>query len=294
MFFFNRKKNKKAEERNYEVEENLNVGESHKRVEVIHEPNTNIDSTKEKSLIGYILFKDRAFELTTIAEVMRLIADLNVNIDEDDTQSFRIETLEGTFICTHHEGCFPENKIDAALKVNSLEKDILVDIKSHQSYISITRVDRPFNDRLKACVIFNKIASVLLMQSNAAGIYLEQLNYLISPLRYARYFGQIVQAESRGELFFPIPLWIKIIMIREDSGIKAKTKGLSDFGLCELGLYETRQKPEEIFKVLMQLCDMYLIGQCNFQDGDTIDLMVGKESMFQLQEDILYLVEKEA
>lgn len=290
MFFFNRKKNKQVDE----VEENKSeekVEEIEQEVEKVEEKEET--SIKEKALGGIALFKDKLFDIEVIRNNIKRMAGLDIEIMENtENPSFMVRSEEGTFICTHIPTAMPHGEVLADLKFNAVEPQTVQDIQSHQAFIAIGREDGPFKDRVKACLMFTKIASALMIQPNAAAMYLSDMRYILSPQRYYAFMGQILETEREGEFFFPYPLWIKTNLFRSEKGIKAVTNGLSEFGLYELGFEETKRSPEEIFKVIMGLCEMYLVEKCQFQDGDTMKLDQNTKATFKLEGQTLFIIEE--
>lgn len=289
MFFFNRKKNKQVDE----VEEN----KSEEQVEEIEQEAAKEEKeeagTLEKALGGIALFKDTLFDFEVIRNNIKRMAGVDIEIMENtENPSFMVKTEEGTFICTHIPTPMPHGEVFADLKFNSVEPQTVQDIQNHQAFIAIGRADEPFKDRVKACLMFTKIASALMIQPNAAAMYLSDLRYILSPQRYYAFMGQILEKEREGECFFPYPLWIKTNLFRTEKGIKAVTNGLGEFGLYELGFEETKRSPEEIFNVIMGLCDMYLGEKCQFQDGDTMKLDQNTKATFKLEGQTLMIIEE--
>lgn len=287
MFFFKHKKDKEHKQKAGE-KSTSNLIEKVKKQTVIE--------TKKKTeyeMSGMALFKDKCFDIAVIEESMKKMANLEIEVQQDaENPTFIVKQEEDTFICTYFPMPVPNEEVQSHLKVNALDRQTIQDIEEHQAFLTIVRSNQPYQDKIKACFIFTKIASVLMMQPNAVAVYLESLHYILSAQRYYAFMSQMMEAESQGEIFFPYPLWIKTSLLKSPKGISAVTYGLEAFGLYELGFAETKRTPEEIFKILMNLCEMYLIEKCHFQDGDSMKLDPKTEAIFKLEDKVLYIVEK--
>lgn len=298
MFFFNRKKNKEVEQveeidqkqtTSEEIVEKEDV-EAHEKLE--QETETQAVQ-EERELGGFALFKDQFFDMEVVRNNIKRMTGLEIEVVEDAAHpTFLLKTEEGTFLCQHMAQKLTEQQLTKDIAINAIEPQTLNDIKESQSFAVISRVKAPYKDRVKACVVFTKIASALMIQPNAAAMYLSDIHYILSPQRYYAFMGQIMQSESDGNFFFPYPLWIKTNLFHKGSSYKAVTLGLSEFGLHELGFEETKRSPEEIFNILMGLSEMYLVEKCRFQDGDAMKLDQNTEATFKLVDNTLYIVEE--
>lgn len=299
MFFFNHKKNKQQDilEENESLQEH--VGEklsdsedSDKETEKLEAGDKASDPLEERPLLGFALFKDRAFDMTLVKEMMEERAHLSVEINESaELPSFIIKNEEGTFVCTHMPMPIPNQEVQNHIGINFIEKEYVEDIRNHQSFIVIARIKEPYKSRINACVTFSKIASVLMMLENAAGMFIEDLSYIIPAKKYSVFFNQMMQSDNDEKPMLPLPLWIKMSMVQNQKGIKATTKGLSAFGLHELGFHYTHREPDKIFDIIMNLCTMYLLEHCRFEDGDTMRLDPQTEASFKLEGNTLFIYE---
>ena len=246
-----------------------------------------------EGMLGFAMFKDVVFDVEEIIKRLKEeVGITDVQVDEREKMVSLIIKVDGdTFACSHMAMPVPRQEAQRQLQFNFVEPETAQDVKDHQAFIVLSRINDSVLIRKKACNSFSKIATVLMGLDNAAAMFLPSLNYIISPNRYRAFLPQMMDAQQNGGNFFPILLWENIGLYPDQNGLSGCTQGLNDFGLFELCLYNTKRDPKNMYMILMQMSVKYLVEEFPFKNGDVIRLDETHEAVLKEQNNILYIIE---
>ncbi len=140
-------------------------------------------------------------------------------------------------------------------------------VQQHEAHI-IVAVMRA-GDALTQSVMYSMVASSLLKQEAAIGIY------QIPTVLPADYF--VMVADSIREDVLPVPTWIYFGIYPDGEDFSGYTYGMTYFGLDEIEVIRTKGEPADLYDFLMDVAYYVIDNEVVLNDGETLGFSDGQK-----------------
>lgn len=135
-------------------------------------------------------------------------------------------------------------------------------------------------EKRRICRLFTRLAGVLMALDEAAGVYVNEAELLISRRIYLHH-AALLSENERDPNYFPAPLWIGIRHGKKGGHNLVGTWGLRQFGFLELWFLNAPCEWAELHERLYLMSIFQITGRELYQDRDTIEFTKGSPSVFQ-------------
>ncbi|MEO1258981.1 MAG: DUF4261 domain-containing protein [Bacteroidota bacterium] len=177
----------------------------------------------------------------------------------DQTISFLSDGI--TYLIAMIPAPVPGEQLETAVEYSYLWKDARSAL-NNQSHIAIAVVGE--KTPLELNIAFTKITAILLENSDATGVYLNNQTLVLSKEFYLQ------EAATMDEEQLPLYLWIYFGLRPGDEGNSAYTYGLKEFGLKEIEVVNSENSMDEVVAFIYSASQYVLAGNLELNDGETI------------------------
>ena len=168
------------------------------------------------------------------------------------------------------------------------ERQVILD---HKSFLVLAQEGggTSLADKRRICTTLTRFVGALMEREDAAGVYVNAAQLLISPRVYRMHAG--ILAQNRDDpSYFPAPLWTGIVHAYSGDRPVIATIGLRDFGFCELCFPEPRSEWPEVHQKLYLMSIFEITGKEIYKNMDTIEFTKGNPAIFKQEGSVLYII----
>lgn len=186
--------------------------------------------------------------------------------DVDEGKGIGVIQLKGSQIAiVLMDVPIPGDELEFPSRISYLWPDAKDLTSRHKGHIIIS-VTSTGDDKLKMFRTFTKVATCILTNTNALGIYLGNQTLVLPTAFY------VDSAKSMTADSLPLMNWIYIGLRDEDNKNSGYTFGLKEFGFDEMEILNSKHSKEEIHEMLFNLSHYVILNNVILKDGETIGL----------------------
>ena len=165
------------------------------------------------------------------------------------------------------------------------------EILNHKSFLVLSQRSGgcTLEDKRRACCLFTRLAGELMKRDDAAGVYINGANLMISRRVYLKH-ASVLAENLNDAAYFPAPLWVGIVHAFSEGKPVTATMGLRQFGFPELCFVEPAAEWVEIHQRLYMMSIFQITGKELYKNMDTIEFTKGNLSVFKEQNGVLYII----
>lgn len=185
--------------------------------------------------------------------------------------------LDGvSFWCSYMPFPVPQDEVDIprVAQLQLLSPDERQSMCDNSSFWLIAQKDGAQNveEKRRICWVFSRLCAALLQLDGAVGVCHNTTGLLISKKTYLYHADMMARKQWNDPDYFPVPLWIWILPIRQEGANTIETLGLNEFGLPELGFYAPTLPPNEILQYLYTMSSWQITGRQRYRSGALVPL----------------------
>lgn len=168
----------------------------------------------------------------------------------------------GTVGFVHIPMPIPEGDLQGPIALAWHWPDAAASVAAHTSHVIVFASSTTL-DRLDLRLLHTRILAAILASADAVGVYVGGALLI----RSADDFRNDTLAATREQP--PIPSWIGLNAVREETSLSAYTTGLSDFGIPEVEIRRSALPASDLFGIMADVASYQLSSQRILNDGDT-------------------------
>jgi hypothetical protein len=213
-----------------------------------------------KVLAGCILLTSDSYDWDMMK--LQLFDDWRLEIEEEPSEDAFIIKINGVTIACSFVHTPKEGAVEGA--GNNLEWEGAVEaVQAHCAHIEMGVLDA--ENPLQRSILFTMVASSMLAQQNAIGIY----QYPV--VRRAGAYMESAQMLRQDS--FPVLNWVYIGIFQKEGGtLGAYTYGLAEFGKEEIEIVDTKASAFTLYQFLYNLVNYVISNDDTLKDGETIGM----------------------
>lgn len=165
------------------------------------------------------------------------------------------------------------------------------EILNHKSFLVLSQRSGgcTLEDKRRVCRLFTSLAGELMKRDDAAGVFINGINLMISRRVYLKH-ASVLAENLNDATYFPAPLWVGIVQAFSEGKPVIATMGLRQFGFPELCFVEPAAEWAEIHQRLYMMSIFQITGKELYKNMDTIEFTKGNLSVFKEQNGVLYII----
>lgn len=159
----------------------------------------------------------------------------------------------------------PGDEVKSTAEYNYLWQNAVDEATKHKGHIILSIMNAGKNP-IKENILFNQIAASILQNSKSLGIYIGGRSLLIEKDFY------LTNTETMSEEDLPLYNWIYFGLQKENSTQSVYTYGLTDFGMKEMEIINSKNNLEELSEIMYNLTHYVIAYNVTLNDGETIGM----------------------
>ena len=231
--------------------------------------NSETTTDKESStVLGMVLLNDISkIDFKKVIGELQYKYDITITgQDVDEEKGVGVIQLTGSQIAIMlMDVPIPGDELEFPSQISYLWPDAKDLTPKHKGHIIIS-VTSTGDNKLKMFKTFTRVASSILTNTNALGIYLGNQTLVLPTAFY------VDGAKSMTDDSLPLMNWIYIGLRDENDRNSGYTFGLKEFGFDEMEILNSKNSKEEIHEILFNLSHYVILSNVTLKDGETIGL----------------------
>ncbi len=165
------------------------------------------------------------------------------------------------------------------------------DVLGHKCFLVLAQKGggQTLEKKRSVCRLFTRLAGTLLEMREAAGVYINAAELLVSRRAYLQH-AAILEKNWEDPVYFPAPLWVGIRSGQKGEAELIGTWGLRQFGFPELWFLDAKSPWPELHEKLYLMSIFQITGRERYQNMDTIAFTPGEPSVFKELNGALFIV----
>ena len=148
---------------------------------------------------------------------------------------------------------------------------------SHKSFWMLAQkgAGTTLPEKRRACWALSLLCAALLDQEGAVGVDPVNRGGLLVSKRHYLQQRELMESKTwdNPDHFFPVPLWVWVYVTTTDEGRPTiQTHGLDDFGLPELGFFDSKREVGELLDLLYSMSCLQITGRQLYRNMALIPL----------------------
>jgi hypothetical protein len=225
-----------------------------------------IEQKTSSVLLGMILLEEtNSMKIGNVVKELREKWKLKVDNKETGEDASVLE-IEGYSIAIGNMDMpIPGDEIKITAEYNYFWKNGVEEATKHKGHIFLSILNAGQNS-IKENLLFSKVASSILNNSKAIGVYIGSRTLLLKK----DFYQANVEGMSADDL--PIYIWIYFGMRNENGNNAIYTYGLSDFNKKEMEIINSTQSFKELSEMMSNLVHYVIISDVTLKNGETIGM----------------------
>lgn len=190
---------------------------------------------------------------------------LKVKNEETDNETSIIEINGYRIAIANMPVSIPGDEVKTTAEFNYFWKNGEKEATDHKGHIILSIINGGKSPVIEN-VLFTKIATSIMNNSNSLGIYIGGRTLTLKKDFY------IENAEMMSEQDLPIYNWVYFGMRDEEGKHSIYTYGLADFGKLEMEIVNSEHPMDEIQELMFNLCHYVIASNVKLNDGETIGM----------------------
>jgi len=223
--------------------------------------------TKSTStMLGMILLKEsNSIEIEKVVKELKEKWKLKIGDAETDNETSILEIDGYRIAIAHMPVAIPGDEVKSAAEYNYFWKNGAKEASKHKGHIILSILNAG-KDLVRENLLFTKIASAILNNSNSLGIYIGGRTLVLKKDFY------LANVEIMSEQDLPLYNWIYFGLRKENGKQSVYTYGLSDFGKKEMEIINSDNSLEELNEMMLNLTHYVIASDVVLKDGETIGI----------------------
>ncbi len=230
-------------------------------------PETKTDK-QSSTVLGMVLLNDISkIDFKKVIGELQYKYDITITgQDTDEEKGIAVIQLKGSQIAIMlMDVPIPGDELEFPSQISYLWPDAKDLTPKHKGHIIIS-VTSTGDNKLKMFRTFTKVATSILTNTNALGIYLGNQTLVLPTAFY------VDNAKSMTDDSLPLMNWIYIGLRDDNDKNNGYTFGLKEFGFDEMEILNSKHSKEEIHEMLFNLSHYVILSNVTLKDGETIGL----------------------
>ncbi|PCI03838.1 MAG: hypothetical protein COB81_03075 [Flavobacteriaceae bacterium] len=220
----------------------------------------------EKLILGMILLKENnSMEIDKVISELKEKWKFKVENAETDNETSIIEINDYRIAIVNMPVPIPGDEVKTTAKFNYFWENGDIEATSHKGHIILTIINGG-KDPVTENVLFTKLATSIMNNSNALGIYIGGRTLALEKDFYTE------NAEMMTDQDLPIYNWIYFGMNKENGGNSIYSYGLADFGKLEMEIVNSKHPMDELQELMFNLTHYIVASNVILKDGETIGM----------------------
>lgn len=217
-------------------------------------------------LLGMILLEEsNSLKIKNVVKELREKWKLKVDDSETGGDASVLE-IEGYKIALGNVDMpIPGDEIKTAAEYNYFWKNGVEEATKHKGHIIISILNAGINP-IKENLLFSKVASSILNNSKAIGVYIGGRTLLLKKDFYQ------YNVEEMSEDNLPLYIWIYFGMRNENGKYSIYTYGLSDFNKKEMEIINSTHPLNELSEMMFNMVHYVIASNVTLKNGETIGM----------------------
>ena len=217
-------------------------------------------------ILGMVLLEDtNSFDLKGTIQELRTKWNLNVNDNDADNKAAVLVIGNYKVAMVNIPAAIPEREVELTAEYNYFWENGVKETSKHKGHIVLSIMNGGENP-LQENLLFSKIASSIMNNSKAIGIYIGGRTLVVKK----EFYQASVKMMSEDNL--PLYNWI-YFGVRQNNGKQSiYTFGLADFGKMEMEIIDSKHSIEELNEMMYNMVHYVLAYDVTLKDGETIGL----------------------
>lgn len=224
------------------------------------------ETNSEKLILGMVLLKEpNSMKIEKVISELKDKWKLKVKNEETDNETSIIEINGYRIAIANMPVSIPGDEVKTTAEFNYFWKNGEKEATDHKSHIILSIINggkSPVTEN----VLFTKIATSIMNNSNSLGIYIGGRTLTLKKDFY------IENAEMMTEQDLPIYNWVYFGMRDEEGKHSIYTYGLADFGKLEMEIVNSEHPMDELQELMFNLSHYVIASNVKLNDGETIGM----------------------
>ncbi len=224
------------------------------------------ESGTNSAILGMVLLEDpNSFDLQGTVNELKTKWKLKVNENDADDKTAVLVIGEYRVVIANIPAAIPGGEVERAAEYNYFWENGIEEASKHKGHIVLSIMNAG-NNPVQENLLYNKIASAVMNNCNAIGIYIGGRTLVLKK----DFYQANVKMMSEEDL--PLYNWIYFGLRKENGKQSVYTYGLADFGKMEMEIVESKSSIEELNEMMFNLAHYVLAYNVKLKDGETIGL----------------------
>lgn len=224
------------------------------------------ETNSEKLILGMVLLKENnSMEIDKVISELKDKWKLNVENTETDNETSIIEINGYRIAIANMSVPIPGDEVKTTAEFNYFWKNGDIEATSHKGHIILTIMNGG-KDQIAENVLFTKIATTIMNNSNSLGIYIGGRTLTLEKDFYTE------NAEMMTDQDLPIYNWIYFGMRKENGKNSIYSYGLADFGKLEMEIVNSKHPMDELQELMFNLTHYVIASNVTLNHGETIGM----------------------
>jgi hypothetical protein len=222
-------------------------------------------------ILGMILLEEsNSLKIKNVVKELREKWKLTVDDKETGDEASVLE-IDGYKIALGNMDIpIPGDEIKTTAEYNYFWKNGVEEATKHKGHIILSILNAGINP-IKENLLFSKVASSILNNSKAIGVYIGGRTLLLKKDFYQ------YNVEEMSEDNLPIYIWIYFGMRNENGMHSIYTYGLSDFNKKEMEIINSIHPLNELSEMMFNLVHYVIASNVTLKNGETIGMSVDQK-----------------
>jgi hypothetical protein len=225
-----------------------------------------IKSANTSAILGMVLLEDTN-SLNLEATLNELRTKWNLDVNDNDREEIGAVLVIGEYkvaIATI-PAAIPEEEVEKTAAFNYLWENGVEETSKHKGHVVLSIMNAGKN-AVKENILYSKIASAVMNNSNSIGIYLGSRTLVIKKDFYQ------ANVEMMTDEDLPLYNWIYFGLREENGKQSVYTYGLEEFGQKEMEIIESKRTVADLSEMMFNLAHYVIAYNVELRDGDTIGI----------------------
>jgi hypothetical protein len=225
-----------------------------------------IEQNSSSLLLGMVLLEE-----TNSMKIERVVKELcekwHLKVDDTETgEEASVLEIEGyTIALGNMDMPIPGDEIKTTAEYNYFWKNGIEEAPKHKGHVFLSILNAGQNP-IKENLLFSKVASSILNNSKAIGVYIGSRTLLLKKDFYQ------YSVDEMSEDNLPLYIWIYFGMRNENGKYSIYTYGLSHFNKKEMEIINSTHPLNELSEMMFNLVHYVIASNVILKDGETIGM----------------------
>lgn len=224
------------------------------------------DSLANSTILGMVLLEDHnSFDIKNTVNELRTKWKLKVNELEAGENTSTLIIDDYYISIGHIPNRIPKDEVEKTAELNYYWENGVDETAKHKGHI-ILYIMKAGKNPVKENLLFSKIASAVMNNSNSLGIYIGGRTLVLRK----DFYQNNVELMDNEDL--PLYNWIFFGLVKENNKQSVYTYGLADFGKIDMEIVESDNSLEELNEMMFNLTHYVIAFDVTLKEGETIGL----------------------